>query len=144
VQGIDAPDVGELHRRIAGKPNLMVKRRQDRLTLAGVKLQPRLGVTPGERRFPQACIADISVWGDFEAASATDELADAMDYSRILATVVQTAHVREYNLLEALAYRLAREVLEAFPAHRVTVKVRKQPATMTDRLDHVEVEVDES
>ena len=122
----------------------MVKRRQDRLTLAGVKLQPRLGVTPGERRFPQACIADISVWGDFEAASATDELADAMDYSRILATVVQTAHVREYNLLEALAYRLAREVLEAFPAHRVTVKVRKQPATMTDRLDHVEVEVDES
>jgi len=122
----------------------MVKSRQDRLTLVGIRLQPRLGVTPGERRFPQSCVADITVWGDFESAASTDELADALDYSKILAKVVQSAQMREYNLLETLAYRLAREVLEAFPAHRVSVKVRKYPATMTDRLDHVEVEVDES
>jgi 7,8-dihydroneopterin aldolase/epimerase/oxygenase len=122
----------------------MLKSRQDRITLAGIKLQPRLGVTPGERRFPQACLAEVSVWGDFETAASTDELGDAIDYSRILARVVETAHMREYNLLEALAYRLARTILEAFPARRVTVKVRKQPATMIEKLDYVEVEVDES
>ena len=144
TRGFHDPGVCGLHQGIPGKIKLMGKPRQDRLTLVGVNLQPRLGVTPGERRFPQACVADISVWGDFEAAASTDELADALDYSRILAKVVQTAHVREYNLLEALAYRLAREVLEAFPAHRVNVKVRKHPATMTGKLDHVEVEVDES
>ncbi len=123
---------------------MMVKSRHDRLTLVGVRLQPRLGVTSGERRFPQVCVADISVWGDFEAAASTDDLADALDYSRILAKVVEAAHMREYNLLEALAYGLARTVLEAFPAHRVNVKVRKHPGTMIDKLDHVEVEVDES
>jgi dihydroneopterin aldolase len=146
-QGIRwTPDLGVCgpRQQIPGKHDLMIKSRQDRLTLVGVRLQPRLGVTPGERRFPQACVADISVWGDFEAAASTDELADALDYSRILAKVVEAAHTREYNLLEALAYRLARTVLEAFPAHRVNVKVSKHPATMIDKLDHVEVEVDES
>jgi dihydroneopterin aldolase len=118
--------------------------RQDRLTLAEIRLQPRLGVTADERRFPQACTADITIWGDFEAAAATDELTDALDYRRILGRVLETAHMREYNLLETLAYRLARAVLESFPAGRVNVKVRKQPATMIDKLDHVEVEVEQS
>ncbi|MBZ5498341.1 MAG: dihydroneopterin aldolase [Acidobacteriia bacterium] len=117
--------------------------RLDRLALVGIKLRPRLGVTPGERRFPQFCTADLTIWGDFEAAASTDELAAALDYSRILAKVIEVAHQREYNLLETLAYRLGRAVLEAFPAQRVSVKVRKQPATLTEKLDHVEVEVEQ-
>lgn len=114
----------------------------DRIVLAGIRLRPRLGVTPGERRTPQFCTADLTVWGDFEAAAATDELGAALDYSRILAKVVEVAHEREYNLLETLAYRLGRTVLEAFPAHRINVRVRKQPAALVDQLDHVEVEVE--
>lgn len=121
---------------MAAKPVL------DRIVLAGIRLQPRLGVTPGERRMAQSCTADLTVWGDFEAAAATDELAAALDYSRILAKVVEVAHEREYNLLETLAYRLGRAVLEAFPAHRVNVRVRKQPAALVGQLDHVEVEVE--
>ena len=120
------------------------KTSQDKLTLVGVRLQPRLGVTPGERRFPQACTADVAIWGDFGAAAATDDLKAAWDYSRLLEKVLAAAHAGEYNLLEALAYRLARTVLENFPAARVNVKVRKQPAAMIDKLDHVEVEVDQS
>ncbi len=123
---------------------MAVKPRQDRLTLAGVRLQPRIGVTPGERCHPQACQADITIWGDFEAAAATDELADACDYSRILEKVLEAAHEREYNLLETLAYRTARLILEAFPAARVSVKIRKLPASMTDRIDHVEIEVEQA
>jgi 7,8-dihydroneopterin aldolase/epimerase/oxygenase len=122
----------------------MNKRPQDRLVLVGIKLRPRLGVTPGERRFPQSCSADLIIWGDFEAAAATDDLSAALDYSKILAKVLDVAHQREYNLLETLAYRLGRAVLESFPAHRITVKVRKQPASLIEKLDHVEVEVEQS
>lgn len=123
---------------------MAIKIRQDRLALIGIKLRPRLGVTPGERRFPQHCTADIAIHGDFEAAASGDDLAAASDYSKLLAKVIEVAHEREYNLLETLAYRLGRSVLEAFPAHRVNVKVRKQPATLMDKLDHVEVEVEQS
>ena len=122
--------------------SLAAKATLDRIVLSGIKLQPHLGVTPGERRTAQSCTADLTVWGDFEAAAATDDLAAALDYSKILARVVEVAHEREYNLLETLAYRLGRSVLEAFPAHRVNVRVQKRPAALAGKLDYVEVEVE--
>ena len=118
--------------------------RADRITLAGIKLRPRIGVTPGERRLPQPCDADLTIWGDFEAAATTDSLDKAIDYSRVLAIVLNTAHAREYNLLESLAYRIAREILQAFPARRVGVRVRKRPAALVDKVDYIEVEMFES
>jgi dihydroneopterin aldolase len=123
---------------------LAPRSRQDRLTLSRVKLLSRIGVTEGERKLPQSCEADITVWGDFEAAASTDAIGKAIDYSTILSTVIRVAGQREYNLLETLAYRLAREVLQGFPAERVGVRVRKRPASLSDQLDHVEVEVEES
>jgi len=120
------------------------EKRKDRITLKNVKLKPRIGVTPGERRFPQLCLADISIYGDFEVSAATDSLDKALDYTKILAQAVATVEEREYNLLETLAYRLARRILQEFPAHRVAVKVRKKPASLVKKLDYIEVEVEES
>ena len=118
--------------------------REDRITLAGIKLRPRIGVTPGERRLPQPCDADLTIWGDFEAAATTDSLDKAIDYSRVLAIVLNTAHAHEYNLIESLAYRITKEILQAFPAQRVGVRIRKRPAALMDRIDHIEVEMIES
>lgn len=122
----------------------MEKRRKDRITLKNIKLRPRIGVSPGERRFPQLCLADITIQGDFEAAAATDSLDKALDYTKILAKAVATIEDREFNLLETLAYCLARAVLQEFPADRVGIKVRKNPASLVDKLDYIEVEVEET
>lgn len=119
------------------------KSRDDRITLSGIRLLPKIGVTPGERRQPQPCDADVTLWGDFAAAASTDSLEKALDYSEVLARVIEAAHCREYNLLETLAYRISREVLQGFPAKKVSVKVRKRPASLIDRLDFIEVEVEE-
>ena len=124
---------------------MMIRReRDDRITLAGVKIRPRIGVTPGERRLPQPCQADVVLYGDFEAAASTDELERALNYSVVLRKVVETAHQREYNLLESLAYAIAGEVLRSFPARRVIARVRKHPVSLVDKLDFIEVEVERS
>ncbi len=122
---------------------MSAKSRDDRITLSGVKLQPKIGVTPGERRKPQPCDADVTLWGDFEAAASTDSLEKALDYSKVLARVLETAHSGEYNLLETLAYRISREVLQGFPARKVSVRIRKRPAALKDSLDFIEVEVEQ-
>ena len=124
--------------------NFMSKAREDRLTLACVKLRPRLGVTPEERQLLQPCQADITLFGDFEAAAATDSLDRAIDYIKVLGKVLEIAHDREYNVMEALAYRLAREILRGFPARRVSVRLRKCPAALSREIDFVEVEVGDS
>jgi 7,8-dihydroneopterin aldolase/epimerase/oxygenase len=118
--------------------------RQDRITLSGIKLYPRIGTDPGEQDAPQECLADLSVWGDFSAAAATDSLDRSIDYVRILAIVRQAATSREYNLLETLAQGIARAVLQSFPLHRVRIKLRKKPASLADQIDFVEVQWEES
>ncbi len=120
------------------------RQREDSITLSGVKLRPRIGVTPGERRLPQPCQADIVLYGDFEAAAATDSLDRALNYSTVLRKVLEVAHSKEFNLLETLAYTLAREVLSSFPSVRVTVRVRKRPMSLVEKLDFIEVEVEQS
>jgi len=118
--------------------------RQDRIVLAGVKIYPRIGTTQEERISPQECQADLILWGDFEAAAATDSLNKSVDYTRVLSVVQQTAGAQEYNLLETLAYRTVRNVLQSFPVSRVSIKVRKRPASLRDQIDFVEVEIEDS
>ncbi len=120
------------------------KTRQDQITLAGIKIYPRIGTSPEEKSEPQECRADLTLWGDFEAAASTDSLDESIDYCRVLLTVQDAAKERDYNLLETLAYRIVRSVLRGFPVSRVRVKVRKRPAILLEQIDFVEVEVEES
>ena len=119
-------------------------RKQDRINLVGVKIYPRIGVTPEERKSPQECEADLVLWGDLQAVAATDSLEGSVDYSRVLARVQQIACEREYNLVETLAYRIVRELLQSFPVDHVSVKVRKRPASLHGKVSFVEVEVEDS
>lgn len=123
---------------------LAYKTSQDRITLAGVKLSPRIGTGAEERSVPQECLADLTLWGDFEAAAATDELEKSIDYCQVLLFMQETANAGEYNLLETLAYRIVRGVLRSFPVCRVRIRLRKRPAILTGQIDFVEVEVEEA
>ncbi|MBN1568259.1 MAG: dihydroneopterin aldolase [Acidobacteria bacterium] len=111
--------------------------------MADVKLYPRIGVTSEERDIAQECRADLTLWGDFEAAASTDALDKSVDYCQVLQTMRETAIAREYNLLETLAYRIVRSVLQNFPVSRVKIKLRKRPAGLMDQISYVEVEVEE-
>jgi len=123
---------------------LAYRKTKNRITLAGVRLNPKIGVNPEERADPQECRADLTIWGDFEPAASSDSLDKTLDYCRVLATVQKTACGREYNLLEALAYAIVRDVLKDFPVSRANVKLRKRPSSLMSQLDFVEVEVENS
>jgi 7,8-dihydroneopterin aldolase/epimerase/oxygenase len=118
--------------------------RQSRIKLAGVKIYPRIGVTAEERSLPQECEADVTIWGNFEAAAGTDSLNKSIDYCQLLTAVQATSAEREYVLLETLGYRLARHLLGSYPLDRVRVRVRKRPAALAGSLDFIEFEIEES
>jgi dihydroneopterin aldolase len=113
----------------------------DRLRLAGIKIFPRIGVSPQERAMPQECQADLEILGDWAAAASSDDLGLSIDYCLVLDRVRETAVAREYILLEALAYAISERVLADFPVAGVGVKVRKRPVVLREKLDFVEVEV---
>ena len=120
------------------------KTQQDQITLAGIKLSPHIGVSAEERMSAQECQADLTLWGDLDAAAATDSLDKSIDYCRVLKMAQEAASAGEYNLMETLAYKIARTVLQNFPVARVRVRLRKRPASLLGQIDFVEVETEAS
>jgi 7,8-dihydroneopterin aldolase/epimerase/oxygenase len=116
----------------------------DRITLSGVKIYPRIGVTVEERVSPQECHLDLRISGDFKAAAETDSLDQSIDYCQILAAIQETVSGREYQLLETLAYAIIKKVQKNFPVMQTRVRIRKRPAILVGQLDYVEVEIEGS
>ena len=115
------------------------------MKLSGIKIFPRIGVTPEERAVPQECRADVVIDGDWAAAAATDDLERSIDYVLILEKVRATAAAREYVLLETLAHTIAQSLVFDFPLEGcINVCVRKHPPAFRDLLDYVEIEVEKT
>jgi dihydroneopterin aldolase len=123
---------------------LAKKTLEDRITLAGAKLYPRIGTTLEERARPQECQADLTVWGDFKTAAASDSLDHSIDYCKVLKVMQQTASRQEYCLLETLAHKIVLAVLSGFPVSRACIKLRKRPSSLQGEVDFVEVEMEEA
>jgi 7,8-dihydroneopterin aldolase/epimerase/oxygenase len=119
------------------------KIRDDRITLVGVRIYPHIGTTPEERSNPQECEVDLTIWGNFRAAAATDSLDKSIDYCRVLEEVQEIAGAREYALVETLGYKISHSILQKFPVNRVNVKLRKRPAILLDQIEYIEMEVEE-
>ena len=120
------------------------KEKEDQITVAGIRLHPHIGTTPEERSSAQECEAFLTVWLDLQGAASLDDIDRSVDYSKIMETAQKTARACEYNLIETLAYKIVRKVLEDFPVSRVRIRLRKRPASMLNSVDYVEVQVEAS
>lgn len=113
----------------------------DRITLRGMLFLARHGVTLEERMEPQPIEVDVELATDLDAASASDDLADTIDYSAVFSLVARTVEDRSFRLIEALAGTIADAVLEATGARSVLVRVRKPRAPLPGPFESVEVTV---
>ena len=87
----------------------------DRLLIRDLELQCVIGVEDWERRMPQRLIVDIELRGDFSSAAESDDLSDAVDYRTVCRRATEVAAMKEYRLVETLADRITRAVLEMHP-----------------------------
>jgi len=114
----------------------------DRITLSSMRYEGLMGATEEERLFPQMLEVDLVIEADLSAASASDDLADTIDYGPLVSLTERTVEQGGFSLLEGLAGALAGRVLEASPkAAAVTVRVRKLAVPMDVSMDHAEVEI---
>ena len=94
---------------------------------------------PEERREKQDVIINIVLECDHSAATASDQLADAVDYKGIKKAVIQLVDASEFNLIEKLADRIADTCLQNPKVQRATVTVDKPAALRFARSVAVEV-----
>ena len=90
------------------------------------------------RRFEVDCELDV----DITHAAQSDQLTDTVNYTSVYDRVEEIVQRNRFNLLETVAARIAGDLLTAFDARRVIVRVRKKIPPIPGHLDHIEVECD--
>lgn len=98
----------------------------DRIEIRDLRLVGIHGVLPEERTRAQPFSVDIVAWVDMEAAQHSDDLSDTVDYGALAQAAAEVVGGRSYQLLEALAGRLASALLIVDPRlEAVEVSVHK-------------------
>lgn len=86
--------------------------------------------------------ADVDIYTDFSKAAKKDSLADTIDYHKVYKFLYRMALEQKYYLIEALAMRIADELLINFQSiNKVAVRIRKNNPPLGGVVDCVEVEV---
>jgi 7,8-dihydroneopterin aldolase/epimerase/oxygenase len=104
--------------------------RGDRIEIRDLRVLGVHGVLPEERERAQPFSLDIVAWVDMAAAQRSDDLADTVDYGALAQTAADVVAQRSFQLLEALAGRLADALLAGdarLEAVEVTVRKLRPP-----------------
>jgi dihydroneopterin aldolase len=100
------------------------------------------GVSKAEKETGRRFEVDCELELDISSAAHTDKLDDTVNYTTVYYTVERIVQKDKYNLLETVAARIARDLIAAFSARRVLVRVRKRIPPIPGNLDYIEVEFD--
>lgn len=83
----------------------------DRIELKGLKAHGYHGCFDFERRDGQDFICDVTLWLDFRAAAASDDLTDTVSYADVAATAYDILIGTARNLIETVAAEIADTLL---------------------------------
>lgn len=109
----------------------------DTISLVGITLYGYHGVRPEERTLGQRFVVDLDLDADLRDAAATDALDATVNYSEVYALVAELVEGRPVNLLETLAERIARAVLERFPqVERTRIRIAKPGVAIAGSVLH--------
>jgi 7,8-dihydroneopterin aldolase/epimerase/oxygenase len=84
-----------------------------------------IGVHDWEREVEQTLRFSVDMAADVRRAAATDDLADALDYSAVAATIAAVVREGRFRLIETAAERVAERLLADFPVSWLRLELRK-------------------
>lgn len=113
----------------------------DRILIHGAHFYGRHGVSEEERRVGGRYVVDVELAYDLTRAGASDDLRDTISYSDVYRAAREIVEGQSFQLIEALAERIAAMVLARFPAQAVLVRVKKEPPPVAGIIDYAAVEI---
>jgi dihydroneopterin aldolase len=97
----------------------------DCIFIRDLRVDALIGFHRRERFAPQTLSFDLEIGIANAAVFASDKVADCIDYDKVASRVREIATGKHYNLVEALADRVAAAILQEFGAAAVKVSVVK-------------------
>jgi 7,8-dihydroneopterin aldolase/epimerase/oxygenase len=97
-----------------------------------------IGVHDWEREIEQTLLVSVVMAADVRKAAASDDLADALDYSAVAGTIAAVLREGKFRLIETAAERVAGRLLADFPLTWLRLELRK-PITSAPAPDATSV-----
>ena len=114
----------------------------DRIFLRGMRFMACHGVLPHEREVPQPFEVDVEMGLELRAAGESDDLADTVNYAKVYDVVSTVLTVARKYLIEAIAEKIADDLLRDFDSLRwVRVTVHKPTAPIDGIFSDVGVTI---
>ena len=107
---------------------------EDRVLLEGMVFFGRHGILPHEREFGQRFVVDLEMGLDLRPAGVSDDLTETVDYREVHRRVHEIVEGQPFDLIEAVAERVAASVLESPKIETVRVKVTKPDVRLEGTL----------
>lgn len=114
----------------------------DRILVAGLRVETRVGWTDEERAQPQTLLVDLDVETDATSSAGSDDLADTVDYATLIGEVARYLSTHEARLLETLAAGVAELVSAMNGVKRVSVEIAKEVVPVPEEVGRVAVRVE--
>lgn len=114
----------------------------DSIIARGLNFRGCHGVEEQEKKVPQTFIVDLELFLDLHKAGNTDELKNTVNYAQVFQLVEKIVEGESYALIEALADRIAWDLLASFPVLKsLEVTVYKPEAPVQGVFDHFAVKI---
>ncbi len=101
----------------------------DYVSVKDLSVPAVIGVHDWERKIEQILIVTVDMAADVRKAAASDNLADALDYSAVASTITAILREGKFRLIETAAERVAERLLADFPVTWLRLQVRKPITT---------------
>ncbi len=111
----------------------------DRIFIKDLTARCILGVTAEERREKQDVVINIALMTDLRRPAKTDKFEDAVDYRALKKKVLTAVEESSFQLVEALAERIADICLEPPAVEQAQIAVEKPSALRFARTVGVEI-----
>jgi dihydroneopterin aldolase len=101
----------------------------DYVSIRDLHVPAVIGVHDWEREIEQTLIVSVEMEADVRQAAASDDLADALDYSAVAETITAVVREGRFRLIETAAERVAGRLLADFGLSWLRLELRKPITT---------------
>jgi dihydroneopterin aldolase len=112
----------------------------DKVHIQGLSIQTTIGFFEWEKQIKQTLVIDIAMGWNTALAAENDELAKTLDYAEISEKIAEFANNNPVDLIETLAERMAKFLMETYHIPWLKLKVAKPNAVHNAFTVAVEIE----
>lgn len=120
---------------------LEILAKTDKLKVLGMTFHAFHGVSELEKESGQRFEVDVELILDLTMAGRTDLIEHTIDVRDVYATVEEVVMEGDFNLIEAMAQRIADVLFDRFDVHKVLVRIAKPHAALGGIARGAEVEI---